>query len=315
MQRFTPIAALVSTVLLAACAHPRLQEPPTHVKPVSASKPQILTAVLDSEDRPPYHFERVVVEEPQEIVVSRAQAAQKDVLNSIKTGGAKRILFFLPGYNTSFALGAADAARIAQIVDPQTLVIYSDWGSKGKLTAYRRDGQSARRNAPALEQLVDFIHTQLPSLELNIFAHSMGSRVAIQGIAISKSEHQPLGIAHVILAAPDLTVRDYLAAMRQLSDIRHGTIYVSRRDKALFASAILHLHHRLGQTAIERLNLPRTDIIDVTNEDHTQLGHSYAIHDPAILRDIYDIVIDRPQPHSVWCRAKETWVWRYCLRR
>lgn len=297
--------------LLAACA-PQPPLPPPHARPLTTSNPRVLAAILDADTKPGFRFEQVTLHTQTQ----RAPLTPASTYTRIKKSGARRILFFLAGFNTSFAHGALDAARIAQIVDPRTLVLYTDWGSQGKATQYRRDGKSAKRNAPAFEQLLVNARRALPDMEFDVFAHSMGSRVAVGAVAAAQKQGVKLDIKHVVLAAPDLSVRDYIAAMKALRAADRGTIYVSRRDKALFASAIIHLQHRLGQASVERLNLPRTDIIDVTSEDHSKGGHGYAIHDAAILRDIYAVVTDVPAPHRVWCPSRHPGdVWLYCVKK
>ena len=302
--------------LLAACSHSQPPAPPAHARPLSPAHPRVLAALLDAGKSPGFAFQEVTLQLQSQRVTAHTALTGPNVYARIGKSGARRVLFFLGGFNTSFAHGAMDAARIAEIVDARTVVLYADWGSQGKATAYRRDGRSARRNAPAFEHLLVSMRRALPAMEFDVFAHSMGSRVAIGAVAAAQKAGVRLDIKHVVLAAPDLGVRDYIAAMQALRAADRGTIYVSRRDKALFASAIIHLQHRLGQTSVERLNLPRTDIIDVTSEDRSKDGHGYAIHDAAILRDIYAVVTGVPAPHRVWCPSPRAGgVWLYCIKK
>ena len=287
--------ALIIAILIAAALVLRPHGTPVPVpQAVSAAlAAQVPTLMLDAGERPDYRFDRI------------------DLAASVQRG-TRRILFFIPGFNTSFVSGAVTAARIGAVVDPDTLVIYVDWGSKGKALAYRRDGRSAQRNAHAFGHALEYVRATFPHVEFDIFAHSMGSRVAIRGVAATFADHKPVRVQHLVLAAPDVQIGDYVATMRQASTIGRATIYVSRRDKALFLSAIIHFHHRLGQVNVERWNLPRTDIVDVSAEDHSKDGHGYAIHDQQILSDIYGVVTDAPFPHRKWCKSKAyTDVWIY----
>ncbi len=288
--------------------------PKPHVRPATVTNPHVIAAVLDGGARPDFRFEDIRLRIAEtETVQQSAPIDPRALIERIKKSGARRVLFFIAGFNTSYAHGAADAVRVAQIVDARTLVIYTDWGSQGKALAYRRDGRSAARNGPAFGDLLAFMKANAPTEALDVFAHSMGSRVAVEGIASAAKAHHRLALQNVVLAAPDLNVKDYILAMNQIGAVSHGTIYVSRHDKALLASALIHLHHRLGQVSVERLTLPRTDIIDVTSQDHSQFGHGYALQNPSILRDIYAVVQGETSPHRVWCRSqKYPGVWLFC---
>lgn len=256
-----------------------------------------MTAIVDAGTHPDFRF------------------TQPSALAALSAPGVRRILFFLPGFNTTFAQGAAAAQRIASVADASTAVVYTDWGSQGKAFAYRRDGRSAARNAAAFGHLLQYVQSRLPQAAIDVFAHSMGSRVVIRGLAGAAKEGKPVRVSHVVLAAPDLAVADYVASMLQVAQIQRGTIYVSRRDRALLLSAIIHFHHRLGQVAVERLDLPRTDIVDVSTEDRSRDGHGYAIHDPVLLRDIYRVITGAPVPHPDWCKSNRYGaVWIFTAR-
>lgn len=279
---------------------------------------QITTLVLDAAKSPQFRFDQVTLLAPARgyAIESAAPMSAAEAVARIEHQKARRVLFFLAGFDTSFAHGAVDGARVAQVVDPQTFVIYADWGSRGKALAYRRDAKAAARNAPAFGHALEFLHRALPKEELDIFAHSMGGRVAVRGLAATAREHRRVTVRHLVLAAPDVQISDYLAMMQQVASVGRATIYVSRRDKALLLSAAMHLHHRLGQVNAERWDFPRTDIVDVSAEDHSKDGHGYAIHDLRILMDIYQVVAGAPLPHRRWCRSsKYSAVWVYTMGR
>ena len=311
-----PALALALSPLVAC--HPQAVSPAARRALAPLRGAQITTLVLDAAKDPQFHFEQVTLRTlPHGYgVEASAPMLASQVIARIERQRARRVLLFLAGFDTSFAHGAADGARIAKIVDAQTFVIYADWGSRGRALAYRRDGRSAARNAPAFGHALEFLHRALPQEEFDIFAHSMGGRVAVRGLATTAREHRRVTVRHLVLAAPDVQISDYLAMMQQVASVGRATIYVSRRDKALLLSAAMHLHRRLGQVSVERWDFPRTDIVDVSAEDHSKDGHGYAIHDLRILKDISEVLAGAPLPHPQWCRSsKHSAVWIYTIGR
>lgn len=268
---------------------------------------------VDALQRPDFHFEMLRLSgSTQKPAVTMRRPLRVETLKT------ERVLLFVPGYATGVAHGAAEAASIARIVGKHTAVVLAHWGSRGKKSSYRRDSILAARNATAFGHALEYVRRMLPKAEIDIFAHSMGGRVAVRGLAQTLKDGHPVAVRHLVLAAPDVVIADYLSLMRQAASVGRATIYVSRRDRALLLSAALHLHHRLGQVAVERLNFPRTDIIDVSAEDRSPDGHGYALHDPSILNDIDQVISGAAAPHRQWCESKlyaGVWVFVPAARR
>src|SRR5271165_615612 len=110
-------------------------------------------------------------------------------------------------------------------------------------------------------------------------------------------------VVETVFGAPDLTLKDYQRAiLRNPEPFGRVTIYVSKHDKALLLSSIIHLHQRIGQMAIWHRVIANTSVVDASSADPKGVGHGYAIHNAAVIRDIAAIFMDAPVPHPAWTR-------------
>jgi esterase/lipase superfamily enzyme len=214
--------------------------------------------------------------------------------------GVRRVVLFLPGYNTSLAASTVIAERLGRMLGGAFAVVDVDWGSKGEALDYEHDARAALRAGPAFAAFVHDLRAALPHEELDVFAHSMGARVAVGAFGSPALGAGGL-VRHVVLAAPDLTLKDYVQALERRPPLcPHVTIYISRRDDALWFSALVHFHRRLGQLALRTAHLPGSEVVDASAAERVAEGHGYAIHDPAVVRDIACVFNDCPVPHASW---------------
>jgi esterase/lipase superfamily enzyme len=231
--------------------------------------------------------------------------AESETLEAIvaraRRPGVASVVLFLAGYSTSFAHGLAETQHIAEQLGPRFLLVFVDWGSRGAHVDYESDAHSSRRNAPAFAVLLTALHAALPDRPVGIFAHSMGTGVAVGAIAVVKADPGQIVVNEAVLAAPDLSIDDYRKAItRKPQPFGRVTIYASHHDRALFLSAIIHLHRRLGQSLPGRISLADTDVVDASAADRANEGHGYAIHDENVILDIGQTLLGAPTPHAAW---------------
>jgi esterase/lipase superfamily enzyme len=232
-------------------------------------------------------------------------AALQTLRRAALAPGIVRVVLFIAGYHTNLLGGRGDAAGIQNVLGPHFLVVHIDWGSKGTTTGYEADGLAAKRQTPAFAAFVSDLHRALPEREVDVFAHSMGSRVAAGAMATVKPASDRKAIVlETVFAAPDLTLHDYERAItRNPEPFGHVTIYVSKHDKALLISTVVHFHQRIGQLADWHAVVANTSVVDASSADPKGLGHGYAIHSAAVIRDIAAIFLHAPVPHPAWTRV------------
>jgi esterase/lipase superfamily enzyme len=253
-------------------------------------------------------------------------------------GSRKQVLLFVHGYNSSFdwsvrktAQLAADLQMIACDGSARGVPVAYSWPSQASLIGYLADEENAewtqQRMVPFLEALAAV--TREEGAELQIVAHSMGSRVVVRSLAqIAGTGGGRTGVplaANVILLAPDISrplFDQYFA--RFVGAIGHLTIYVSSKDHALAVSGLIHrTHTRLGfleSTVLAALNLTgnlaglnlgddhrelgvsverasatrKIDMIDVSSGLADPLGHSY--EDPKFIADLRELIYHHTPP-------------------
>lgn len=150
---------------------------------------------------------------------------------------ARRALVFTHGYNTPF-----DAAviRFAQIVDDtryEGLPILFSWPSRGGVTDYGYDKDSANFSRDALENLLATL-ARAPGISgVDIFAHSMGNWLTMETLrqlAIARDRKTLSRLGTIVLAAPDVDMDVFRTQIARLGPLAAQlVVYASSDDYAL----------------------------------------------------------------------------------
>jgi esterase/lipase superfamily enzyme len=201
--------------------------------------------------------------------------------------GRRKVLVFIHGYNTTFPEGLY---RFTQIVDdasaPAVPVLFT-WASRGHLTDYVYDSNSATAARDELEHTLRLVFASNAD-EINILAHSMGNWVTVEAlrqIKISANKPPVSKLGAVVLAAPDIDIDVFKSEMRRFGKPRKPFfIIVSRDDKALrFSDFIAGGKARLGS---------------YTNDaELTALG--------AVVIDLTDVKANDPSNHAKFAQLAE----------
>ncbi len=188
----------------------------------------------------------------------------------MRAPGRRKVFVFIHGYNTMFAEGLY---RFTQIVDdanaPGVPVLFT-WASRGHLTDYVYDSNSATAARDELEHTLRLVFASNAE-EVNILAHSMGNWVTVEALRqIKMSPNKPpiSKLGAVVLAAPDIDIDVFKSEMRRFGKPRKPFfIIVSRDDKALrFSDFIAGGKQRLGAyTNDSELTALGAVVIDMTN--------------------------------------------------
>jgi esterase/lipase superfamily enzyme len=212
-----------------------------------------------------------------------------------------QVLLFVHGYNMKFNSALLRAAQLGYDLAVPGITACFSWPSSGTYGGYWADEAAWEPSVPAL---VSFIR-RLAELgeegghgRVHVLAHSMGNRLVLRAIQQMVWETKagnpprtgwPLG--HFLLAAPDVD-RDVFRLLapdcRQASS-KHTTLYVSRKDQALYLSRWIAAFPRAGFHPPVTI-LPGMATIDVTHADLSWVGHSYFGEARKLLRDISQII-------------------------
>ncbi len=247
-------------------------------------------------------------------------------------GERRQVLVYIHGYNTNFDWAVRKTAQLAGDLGLVTcagemrgVAITYSWPAQGTLLSYLADEENAewtqQRLAPFIRALGRACLQE--GAQLNLVAHSMGARALVRSLAdlanTCEEQHRRENLVdQVILLAPDMgkgLFDQYIE--RFLPLVRHLTIYVSARDRALGISALLHGghgrvglfestvlaavkltgdftglgredHRKIGALDAQMRASGKLDMIDVSESMATSLGHSY--DDPAFIRDLRELI-------------------------
>jgi esterase/lipase superfamily enzyme len=205
--------------------------------------------------------------------------------------GKRNALVFIHGYRVSFDSAARTAAQLGCELKIPMTAFYS-WPSQGSVLGYGADEDSIQNSEKYIADFLTKFVKETQADRVHIIAHSMGNRGLLRSIDKIAAEFQgqakPFG--QIILAAPDVNqefFKDNATAYQKIAD--RTTLYVSRKDKALFFSRLIHKNYRTGFSPPVTI-VPTIDTIDVSDTDLSLLGHGYCMEDRNVLSDMHSLL-------------------------
>ncbi|MEM7777237.1 MAG: alpha/beta hydrolase [Pseudomonadota bacterium] len=217
------------------------------------------------------------------------------------TSFADHMLVFVHGFNTSFDDALYRTAQIAYDLKFDGAPLVYSWPSKGEVTSYSYDRESAGQAEPYLKQFLRLATEASGAKNVHIIAHSMGNQLLLPVLrSLKDSLPQGLKLAQIILAAPDVDrdAFEFLAA--QIKGVSRGvTLYANANDRALAASRQFWGGPRAGDVpASGPVIVAGVDTIDVsaTSSNFLSLNHSGYARNKALLNDIQLILQTGERP-------------------
>jgi hypothetical protein len=190
----------------------------------------------------------LVTGQNQEEIASKFYGALKE---KCELTADKNVFIFAHGYKTSFRSAAHTAAWLAYNSERPT-VLYS-WPSVAKLRSYSSDENNVEWSQEHFNDMIGSLDTvckEDPDIKIRLMAHSMGSRLLVRGIPFLREKPY---IAEFALICPDVDaglVKHYARRYFNPNGTAKVRLYMSRRDKALALSQIVHGGYtRLGECA------------------------------------------------------------------
>lgn len=163
----------------------------------------------------------------------------------------KNIVLFAHGYKNSFESAWHTAANFSYCYEAP-VVLYS-WPSVAKLRSYSSDENNNEWSQEHFNDVLtkmEELCANNPNVKLRVFAHSMGSRLVIRGTPFLREKPH---VVEMAVVCPDIDqglVKHYARRYLSTKGTAKIRLYMSRRDKALAFSQILHGGYcRLGECA------------------------------------------------------------------
>lgn len=226
-------------------------------------------------------------------MIAVSQDLKKMIAEVDGHAGDDRLVLYVHGFNESFEKSCRRAARLSRNLGIAGRLVMFSWPANNRFWEYRDDLEDLSWTVEPLAQLIDqFIETAGPD-RLVLMGHSLGARGILEAMLTRPlPESSDERIARVILMAPDVARKDFLAEHNEAlaERAREIIVYVSRRDHALAVSSSLHREPRLGSGRVAPAN-PNTLIVDASaTRRHGITGHMYFLKSPAVIEHLRQMV-------------------------
>jgi len=192
-----------------------------------------------------------------------------ELASTVAQSSINDLLVFVHGFNISFEHAVRRTAQIAYDLALPFPVAAFSWPSRGTVTAYMQDADSASYAAP---HFVEFVEKAISSANIgrvHVMASDMGARLVVDAMVRLSSNQGDMGskIQNVIMIAPDVDRDWFLANAKAITTlVRQTTIYVSSEDLGLRAATAIHHFPRLGMAPIKELSKLGIDVIEVAGD-------------------------------------------------
>ena len=237
------------------------------------------------------------------IIKSVDNLSIQDWTRLISSSGKKSSLVFVHGFNTNYRDAVYRAGQIFWDLQYQGIPVLFSWPSRGTVPDYIYDRDSALDARDAFIQVLRGLRAAGAS-RIDILAHSMGNLVVLDSLASHRHDDNPLGIAEILMAAPDVAQDSYRRIAAKVRAAVSGmTLYASSVDRALAASKLIAGNIARAGDVPEGgpVLVDGIDAIDVTaiGEELFDLGHSPYATKVSILNDIAILINDGKRPPSI----------------
>ena len=208
------------------------------------------------------------------------------------------VLVFMHGYNTAYEEGVYRLAQIAGDAKLISLPLLFSWPSRGDLTDYLTDRESAMASRNRLMHLLELLSRHPRIRRIDVMAHSMGTLLAMETLVQMKLKgNGELNnkLNTIVLAAPDIDVDVFRAQFEIIGKRNKPTIVMtSRDDKALNLSRRIagnvvragaaSLRSRKTIEFVQRMGITAYDLTEIETSDKT--NHGKFASSPAVVQQL-----------------------------
>lgn len=204
----------------------------------------------------------------------------------------RNILFFVHGYNNTTTDAILRLGQFVEDSDFKGVPVLMSWASSARTQGYVYDLNSALVARTKIKE-IGAILSQTNAREFSIFAHSMGSLLAMEGLveaSISGRLKDVSRLESIMLASPDVDIDLFQSQLEDLPKSIVSSIFVltSSDDSALRASRrVAGGVQRVGSASGERLEALGVTAIDLSEISDSQSGsHSKFTGSPEVVQII-----------------------------
>ena len=219
--------------------------------------------------------------------------------NAVAKTESGSLVLFVHGYNYNFEKTCGMAVEMQRALSGKAVVLMFSWPSNGAPTDYVSDQADVEWSVPFLADLIGQLGDRLGGDNVQVLAHSLGSRGATFALQRLRSNggRQP-AISRLILLAPDFDSQTFVDMLPEISPMAGGiTLYASENDTPLKASRKLSGYPRLGEAGEYLTVVKGMETIDVSPAGLYQiLGHEYFYFNPRVTADLVALLVGGKPP-------------------
>lgn len=193
-----------------------------------------------------------------------------DVVAGFADRANEGVLVYIHGYNIGLERACKQAAVLARRTGFENRLLLFSWPASRTVLTYRKDERRMIASMPAIVAALGNLAERYGAGNINVIAHSMGSRAIVSSIEAAPAEGDP--IANLILIAPDIDRDVFAESLPALKErVRDITVVVSESDRLLMLSQTVNLGERLGQAS--DFDAEGVEVLDVTGFEDLGFGN------------------------------------------
>jgi esterase/lipase superfamily enzyme len=198
----------------------------------------------------------------------------------LSRGSERRdVLIYVHGFNQTFETAALDAARLSDGISFRGATLLFSWPSRGRLTDYIYDRESAMWSRDAFESMLDSLIADPAVGKINIVAHSMGTMLTVEALRQIYDRRGSAAVGRfgaVVLAAPDIDIDGFSASINRIGPLTDKiTVLTASTDRALDVMRQL----AGGVTRVGAVDAKTLQSLGLRVIDATQVGVGALNHD------------------------------------
>jgi pimeloyl-ACP methyl ester carboxylesterase len=167
-------------------------------------------------------------DEHEHFVIKRVVPLSEATFDQVaRAKGAHVALVFVHGFNTTFEDALYRNAQIVWDLQYSGLSVLFTWASRDYVRDYIYDKDSAYLARDAFVKLLQKLKNDYGIDQINVLAHSMGNLIALDSLASDSETSNPIQIARLVMAAPDVD-RDQFRALAPMAKAIIGGMTLSR---------------------------------------------------------------------------------------
>jgi esterase/lipase superfamily enzyme len=221
---------------------------------------------------------------------------------SVAGKASKEALVFVHGYNVTFVDALRRTAQLAKDLDFSSIALAYCWPSEASHLKYPVDEANVRWTQFDFRKFLELCARDLGLESVHIIAHSMGSRLLAETLGELPDmglQAQEARLTSTVFAAPDIDSDTFCKLAAQFArERRRCTLYLSSKDKALWASKMVHKHARAGRSGEHLVVVPGVDTVDASEVDTSLVGHSYFGDTRTLIGDLFGLIVDGKPPNK-----------------